>query len=72
MTQRCMNTKCGRRIEHVTKDNDIEGTSGMLSITVEISLADSFQEKIKVLDFRYYCQECGSLVKTILENWEGQ
>lgn len=70
MTQRCY--KCGERIEHVTKDNDIEGTSGMLSITVEISLADSFQEQIKSLDFRYYCQDCGKLVKTILENWEGQ
>ncbi len=33
MTQRCY--KCGKRIEHVTKDNDIEGTSGMLSIVME-------------------------------------
>ena len=70
MTQRCF--KCGRRIEHVTKDNDIEGTSGMLSVTVEISLADSFQNKIRSLDFRYYCPDCGKLVKTILDNWDGQ
>ena len=72
MTQRCY--KCGRRIERDEENRNFpeEKDSSAVIALVEVHLVDAFMEKISKLDSRYYCQDCGVLVKTILENWEGQ
>lgn len=66
MTQRCF--KCGRRIEPL---NEQGLSSGCMIVTVTIGLADAHMKEKHEIDFRYYCQDCGVSVKTILENWEG-
>jgi DNA-directed RNA polymerase subunit RPC12/RpoP len=67
MTQRCF--KCGRRIEPF---NDEGTSSGSMIILIEFWLTDPHMNKQKQIGRRYYCQDCGVLVNTILENWEGQ
>jgi hypothetical protein len=68
MTQRCF--KCGRRIEPLNEQGE---SSGRMIIQIEIWLADAYNDKVgKRLDIRWYCQDCGVLAKTILENWEGE
>ena len=69
MTQRCF--KCGKRIEIDTVNNKLTSPhNNAVIILLEFFYTDCHMNKLSKIGHRYYCQDCGILVETILDNWE--